>query len=53
MEERCIEHFMVVNQRGRYASGMMSDEAYLRAMERVFGWGLTRTQCGLIWDDLK
>ncbi|MCY4475017.1 MAG: hypothetical protein OXC83_06225 [Chloroflexi bacterium] len=53
VEERCIEHFMVMNQRGRYAPGMMSDDIYLRTMGRVMEWGLTRTQCGLIWDSLR
>ncbi len=54
IEERCIEQFMIINQRGRYAPGMMSDANYMRALENLYSKGLLNdSHCGLTWDRLR
>ncbi len=54
IRERCIEQFLIVNGRGKYAVGRISDNDYMRAQERLFERGLLgRQECGAIWDSMR
>lgn len=50
LERECIEHYQVINQKGKYSPNAMQDDEYIKALEKVLDKGLTRATCGEIWD---
>ena len=53
LEQRCITQFQIMNNEGRYSPDRMSDDDYVKAVEKLYSRPLlTRSSCANTWDRL-